>query len=344
MSFHDWMEAALYDEQEGYYCRRDIVRRGRLGDYRTAPERTPLFAATFARYFAKLFFELGSPQQWAIIEVGAGFGEFAADVLRSLQLRYPDCFAATRYLIDEYTEDGRERATLNLAGFENKYEFCRICEIDYPIPVGTIFSNELIDAFPVHRVVNRDGLFRCLSVGLNERDEFIWIESDLHPAVAEYCATANIHLAEGRVTEINLDADLFIARCAELLGRGFVVTVDYGDERDALLTDPHRSGGTLRAAYHHQISSDVLQAPGRRDLTTTIDWTQMREAGERAGLSVISYQRLDRFLLEHGLLEELEEMTCDRDEAEKAELRSGALEMIMPDRMGASFQALVLRK
>ena len=103
------MKAALYEEREGNYCRRDIVRRGRLGDYRTAPERTPLFAITLARYFTKLFCELGSPASWTIIEVGAGFGEFAADVLRTLKSRYPAVFAATHYLIDEYTDDGRER-------------------------------------------------------------------------------------------------------------------------------------------------------------------------------------------------------------------------------------------
>ncbi len=72
MSFRDWMQLALYDPVDGYYCRADRIRQGRTGDYRTAPETTPLFAATFAAYFAKLFAELRSPAPWSIMEVGAG--------------------------------------------------------------------------------------------------------------------------------------------------------------------------------------------------------------------------------------------------------------------------------
>ncbi|HYX28254.1 MAG TPA: SAM-dependent methyltransferase [Pyrinomonadaceae bacterium] len=344
ISFHDWMSAALYDEHEGYYCRRDIVRRGRLGDYRTAPERTSLFAATFARYFAKLFRELGSPERWTIIEVGAGFGEFAAGVLQTLQSRYRSVFAATRYLIDEHTEDGRDRAAANLTGFESVYEFCRSSERNLKFPVGIIFSNELIDAFPVYRIVKSGGILRSQSVGLDAQAEFIWIEQDLEAAVAQYCGRANIQLAEGQITEINLGADRFIAHAAELIDDGFIITVDYGDEREALLTDPHRRQGTLRAAYRHQISSDVLQQPGRRDLTATIDWTQLREAGEKAGLSVVSHQGLDRFLMAEGLLDELEEVARDVTEAERAQLCVGAREMIMPGGMASSFQVLVQRK
>src|SRR6266849_2319234 len=88
LSFYDWMQAALYDEREGYYCRRDRIRQGRAGDYRTAPETSPFFAATFARYFAKLFAELGSPSQFTIVEAGAGSGEFARGVLTALQTNH----------------------------------------------------------------------------------------------------------------------------------------------------------------------------------------------------------------------------------------------------------------
>jgi SAM-dependent MidA family methyltransferase len=344
ISFYDWMNAALYDERAGYYCRRDIVRRGRLGDYRTAPESTPLFGMTFARYFAKLFAELGSPAKWTIIEVGAGFGEFAADVLRSLRLRHPHVFAATHYLIDEFTEDGRERTQINLAGFEDKYEFFRFTDIREPIRVGVIFSNELIDAFPVHRIKNSNGVLRSLYVGVDDRDQFIWVETDLESSIAEHCERNNLDLEPGRITEINPDADAFVARAAQLLARGYVVTVDYGDERQFLLSDPYRRQGTLRAAYHHQVSGDVLSQPGHRDLTTTIDWTQLREAGDRVGLPTIRHERLDRFLLRESLLDELETTARDAESAQQAILRAGARELIMPNGMAASFQVLVQRK
>jgi SAM-dependent MidA family methyltransferase len=153
-----------------------------------------------------------------------------------------------------------------------------------------------------------------------------------------------LQLQEGQIVEINPDADRFIARAAQLLERGFIITVDYGDEREGLVNNPYRLQGTLRAAYHHEVSSDVLQGVGRRDLTTTIDWTQLREAGDREGLTVVDYQQLDRFLMNEGLLAELELATRDADEGEKASLNAGAREMIMPDGMAASFQVLVQRK
>jgi SAM-dependent MidA family methyltransferase len=344
ISFYEWMKSALYDEREGYYCRRDIVRRGRLGDYRTAPERTPLFAATFAQYFAKLFTELGSPRTWVIIEVGAGFGEFAADILRSLQSQHPTIFAATRYLVDEFSEDGRDRAAANLAGFENSYEFCRIDEVGTTFPSGILFSNELIDAFPVHRVIGRSGALRELCVGVDAESRFVWREGQLDPWVAEYCERIHLQLAEGQIAETSPDAEVYIARAARLIDCGFVITVDYGDEREAILTDPYRQQGTLRAAYHHQIGSDVLLQPGRRDLTTTIDWTQLRDAGERVGLRAIRHEQLDQFLLSEGLIEELERRSSRLNPAEAAALRAGAREMILPSSMAASFQVLVQKK
>jgi SAM-dependent MidA family methyltransferase len=344
ISFYEWMKAALYDEREGYYCRRDIVRRGRLGDYRTAPERTPLFAAAFARYFAKLFTELGSPGAWTILEVGGGFGEFAADVLRNLQSKHPQIFVATRYLVDEFSEDGRERATVNLAGFEDRYEFCRVDKLETTFPVGVVFSNELIDAFPVHRVIGRSGELRALCVDLDEHGRFTWREGQLDPWVVEFSQGNSMHLAEGQIAEINPDAERYIARVAQLINRGFVITVDYGDERSAILTDPFRHHGTLRAAYHHQIRSDVLLQPGLRDLTTTIDWTQLREAGERVGLHSIRHERLDQFLMSEGMLDELDKLTSGVELAEAAALRAGAREMIMPTGMAAQFQVLVQSK
>src|SRR5881296_2065251 len=101
ISFHDWMRAALYDQAYGYYYRAHRIRQGRTGDYRTAPETSPLFAATFAGFFRQLFVKLRSPNQWTICEVGAGNADFAFDVLSTLAKFDPAVFDATRYVIDE---------------------------------------------------------------------------------------------------------------------------------------------------------------------------------------------------------------------------------------------------
>ena len=122
ISFHDFMEAALYDDEAGYYC-RERQRWGRAGDYRTSPERSVLFAATFARYFATLFYRLGSPSDWILIEAGSGSGEFAEGVLETLRKRFPEVFNATRYLIDERSPTSHAIAQERLAQFGQRVSF-----------------------------------------------------------------------------------------------------------------------------------------------------------------------------------------------------------------------------
>src|SRR5712692_9450289 len=147
ISFRDWMQLALYDEREGYYCRSDRLRWGRLGDYRTAPESSPLFAATLARYFAKLYSELGSPPLWTIFEAGAGAGEFARGALTALQSGDPQAFAATSYVIDEVSADAAAQSAERLSEFRDRVTFRSLAEAAKTASAGIVFSNELIDAF-----------------------------------------------------------------------------------------------------------------------------------------------------------------------------------------------------
>src|SRR3954447_19993144 len=176
ISFRDWMHAALYDEHGGYYCTQRL-RQGRAGDYRTAPETSPLFAATFARYFAKLFVELGSPARLTIVEAGAGSGAFAHGVLSSLKLKWREVFEATAYIIVELGIASRERCVTRLAEFSDRVTVTtpigsegRLPNQSFfagktiAAPAHIVFSNELIDAFPVHRVTVRNGKLRELGV------------------------------------------------------------------------------------------------------------------------------------------------------------------------------------
>ena len=344
ISFREWMQAALYDSREGYYCRSDLDRQGRTGDYRTAPETSPLFAATFVRYFAKLFTELDSPSSWTILEAGAGSGEFARGVLSGLKANYPDVFRATLYAIDEISPDCRTRVGLSLSEFSDRVEFLKVAEVAEPTANLIILSNELIDAFPVHRVSLRHGQLRELCVGLDETD-FVWLECDPNERVVEYCQSHGLSLAENQIIEINLDAENFILQAASMIETGFLITVDYGAERSELLSDPHRHRGTLRAFRRHQMIDDVLAKPGEHDLTTTVDWTQIKEAGERVGLQTVRHESLNRFLLDEGLLEEITLLVSKhQNDAHSLHLTTSAREMIMPHGMAASFQVLVQKK
>jgi SAM-dependent MidA family methyltransferase len=345
MSFRDWMQAALYDEREGYYRRSDRKRWGRAGDYRTAPERSPLFAATFARYFANLFGELGAPAKWTIIEAGAGSGEFAWGVLNGLRAQYPQVFAATTYLIDEISSETREQVRQKVSQFSKQVEFRQLNAIEKPVGAGIIFSNELLDALPAHRVIVRGERPQELRVGLDDAGGFAWVECELTDAgVRNYLARCGVQLSDGQIVEVNLKAEEWIVRAASALAEGFVISVDYGAERGELLGAPHRHAGSLRAFHRHQIVDDVLARPGEQDLTTTVDWTQIREAGERAGLEVVRLQGLDQFLVQEGLLDELAALAGETQDVEAMRLRTSAREMVMPYGMASSFQVLVQRR
>ena len=345
ISFRDWMAAALYDEEGGYYSRPGLARWGRAGDYRTGPEQTPLFAAAFARYFVTLYEELGAPAAFTVFEAGAGAGDFALGVLETLRGDHEHVFRATRYVIDEPGAASRARLRERLTAFSDRVSYLPLKEVVEPLPHGIIFSNELLDAFPVHRVCARGGKLLELCVGLNEGDQFVWAARTAPPELADFLAAEGVTLAEGQHAEINLAAGEWIARAASAVRRGYVVTVDYGAESADLYGDPRRFGGTLRAFRRHRLAADVLDAPGEQDLTTTVNWTQARSAGHAAGLRTKWFGRLDEFLLSAGAFEVLERLTGHAEsETERIQLRLGAREMLLPGGMSQSFQVLVQEK
>jgi SAM-dependent MidA family methyltransferase len=346
LSFHDWMSAALYDERAGYYNRADLMRWGRTGDYRTSPECSPLFAATFARYFAELYDSLDTPDHLTIIEAGAGSGHFARVLLETFAHDYPHVLSATRYVIDEQSGATTARAREHLATWAAQVEFRPLARLREPVRAGLIFANELLDALPVHRVVLREGCLRELCVGLDEAGAFAWVECELStPRLAEHFARLHVTLAEGQMAEINLAAEDWLAQAATKLERGYIMLVDYGAEAAELYDGTLRPAGTLRAFQHHQLSADVLARPGEQDITTTINWTQIKRASTQAGLQLVSFMRQDEFLLQAGLLDQLERMTARLStEAERIALRLSARDMILPAGMSQSFQVLVLKK
>jgi SAM-dependent MidA family methyltransferase len=345
ITFHDWMQAALYDERDGYYCRGDLIRQGRAGDYRTAPETSLLFAATFANFFAQAYEELAAPRRWTIVEAGAGSGDFARGVLQTLQSNFPETLDATTYLIDELSSDSKRKAGTNLAQFSNRVEFVRLAGVTGPLPAAIIFSNELIDAFPVHRVIGRGNELKEIAVGVDDSGDFRWVEGNLTHEVVEYCERVGLRLAEGQICEVNLEAERFVERAGDLLATGLLITVDYGASRGELLASPRRFEGTLRAFRKHQLTNQVLSDPGSQDLTTTVDWTQMIEAGARNGFETLRFEQLDQFLLREGLPEILLSLTGGMtDAAAITSLQLGAREMIRPDGLAGSFQVLIQRK
>jgi SAM-dependent MidA family methyltransferase len=344
ITFCDWMRMALYDKDEGYYCRSDRQKWGRAGDYRTSPERSSLFAATFARYFAQLYDQLGRPPEWTIVEVGAGDGRFASRVLQTFQNSFPSVFAATRYVVDETSSYSRSFARERLKPFDNRVEFRKLDGVE--IDPGIVFSNELLDAFPVHRVVVQEGQLVEFYVTVGADDEFQWmVDAPSKPGLADYFVQESIQLTEGQVAEVNLEIEAWLTKVASVIQAGCLITVDYGADSEELYSSAVRHQGTLRSFYNHRIAENILARPGEQDLTTTIDWTFVKRTGEALGFETMEFDRQDKFLLAAGLLNQLEvEAQASKSEADNLRLSTAAREMILPDGMAAHFQVLVQKK
>jgi SAM-dependent MidA family methyltransferase len=214
------------------------------------------------------------------------------------------------------------------------------------VDTGIYFSNELLDAFPVHRVVRNEQGLSELYVGVEPTGAFVWTTGPLStPRLAEFCDAYSVELAQGQIIEINLGIDDWLAQVSTKLANGFVITVDYGAEAVELYDAARRPNGTLRAFSRHSFVDDVLAQPGEYDITSSVNWTQVRTVGEELGLKVVDFNSQDKFLLQAGLLEELEQqLSSAATEAEKASLTTGAREMILPGGMASSFQVLVQRK
>ena len=217
------------------------------------------------------------------------------------------------------------------------------------IDFGIILSNELLDAFPVHRVKMVAGELREYFVDVSDDGGFEWsLAAPSTPDLAEYFERCDIKLGDGQVAEVNLDIEVWLRKVSSSLRSGYVITFDYGARSSELYpetADDPRYFGALRSFQRHQIIDSVLAGAGEQDLTASINWSFVMDVGEALGLRVVEFERQDKFLLAAGLLEQLEiESKRHEGEAEKLRLSNAALEMIFPTRMGAHFQVLVQKK
>ena len=342
ITFCEWMRTALYDDTAGYYRNPQRTIWGRAGDYRTSPERSELFAATFARYFAKLHQQLGNPQSFLICEIGGGAGHFAFGVLQTLQRYFPQVFAATHYIFAEISHASEGAARERLLPFADRVEFAH--GDDLQIESGIVFSNELLDAFPVHRVTVVAGTLCEYYVTVDVEGQFEWLIGPVSTAqLDDYLKRHEIHLRENQIVEVSLAIEEWSATVAAKLERGYLVTVDYGTETADLYSST-QGEGTLRGFHRHGFVENVLASPGDYDLTTTVNWSTVRAAGESVKLKTVEFARQDKFLLDAGLLDQLALQSASATEADRVRLSAAAREMILPNGMAASFQVLVQEK
>ncbi len=316
LSFAEVMEEALYGEG-GYYNRSDIPI-GPRGDFVTGSSVSDLFGRATARLLGRLDVALGRPA--AFLDAGCGDASHLAAV-----------GAAVRETTADRELLGWDRIERPLpAGVE------RLADLDaLAAPLdGLVFSYELFDALPVHRLVGRDdGSPGELLVGVDAAGRPEWRVGELSdPELPRLLGSCD--LEPGQVADLAPGWAPLYRRLAGALGRGLLVTCDYGYERDRLLDARIRRHGTLACYKAHRVHRDALRDLGQQDLTAHVDFTALREAGEAAGLETIAFTRQALWLTALGVFDEL-------GEAADLALRQQAAMLLDPEGMGDQIRVLV---
>lgn len=298
--FREFMAMALYEPGLGYYCARR-EKMGRQGDYLTSPEVGPLFGAMLGRQLLGMWTALGRPARFQAVEAGAGTGALCLDILRWARRAAPDFADALTYTIVEASPvlQERQKETLESAGLGPYVRWQDSVPSDV---AGCIFSNELLDSMPVHRVAARGGRLYEIFVtwdGSRFQEE---LREPSTPEIEAYFQALGLRLPESCCGEVNLDAVRWVRQAAGALRRGFLLTMDYGYEAPELYA-PWRKNGTLMCFYRHNLSTDPYVRLGRQDITAHVDFTSIRRAGEEAGLSTLVLLTQCEFLLDLGIRE-----------------------------------------
>jgi SAM-dependent MidA family methyltransferase len=321
MTFRDFMEMALYHPRHGYY-RSPREKMGRAGDYLTSPEVHPLFGHMVGRQLAEMWEAMGSPARFDLVEMGAGNGLLARDILRWAQRLHPAFLDALTYRIVETSPAlvERQRHTLEDLGLAEGKVTWEPDEAPRARSVsGCLLSNELVDSFPVHRVAVEGG--KLLEVYV------VWQESRFQeelrppstPELGAYFERLGLLPGEGCRAEVNLAALVWMRQVAASLARGFVLTFDYGHEAGDLYA-PWRRDGTLLCFYRHNPSSDPYVRVGKQDMTAHVDFTSLVEEGRRHGLEPLGITAQSRFLAALGIGEALARLPDGQASAPGAEL------------------------
>lgn len=345
MPFSQYMERCLYTPGLGYYS-AGRTKFGAAGDFVTAPELGDLFAGCVVNAVQPVLAMLGDEADF--LELGGGSGAFAEAALKALAA------AGTlprQYLILEPSADLRERQRERLLAHLPAALNARVQWLDRPPEYdwrGVLFANEVIDALPATRFAMRQGEVYEEYVALDGEGRLIRVDRPadalVSGAVRHVERDLGSEFVDGYRSEILPQLPYWIQAVAGALTTGLLLFIDYGYVRREFYL-PERDDGTLMAHYRHHAHNDPLYLPGLNDLTASVDFTALAEAGNSAGFGVAAYLPQAQFLIGAGLQEVFErEQATIADEHGRYRLSQQVKRLMLPDQMGERFQAMLLAR
>jgi SAM-dependent MidA family methyltransferase len=338
VSFARFMELALYHPALGYYA-TGASRLGPGGDFFTASDVGDLFGQSLARQIVDIDRRIGPLDPFHVVEVGAGRGLLARDVLDAVARLYPELAGRLRYVMVDRSESMRLRCAETVP--EGTVLAPEELRGGYQ---GCMLAVELFDALPVHRVRRRGTSLVEVRVGVDTSGSLVEREvpasGELTRVARDYGAAAE----DGMEAELALGAGPLLRRLAGAMDKGVLIVIDYGMPAQLLYDREHRRG-TLLAYHGHRANEDFLARVGQQDLTAHVNFTLLEDQARESGLQVLGQTTQDRFLVANGILEEFEQPDLEtaRD-PRRVKRRLQAMQLIHPEGMGRSFRVLMLSK
>ncbi|MBW3588377.1 MAG: SAM-dependent methyltransferase [Actinobacteria bacterium] len=316
ITFAEYMGLALYDPHHGYYAHHIP---GPDDDYRTSPSLSPWFGRLLVKLFVAMQHAMGGSSEFRVVELGAGSASLAASVLESI-----DAASSTRWAVVERFKEiaTRQREALRE---HNGVEWAPSLREVSPGD-GCIFANEVLDNFPVHLLEVVEGGVAEIYVRATDGSLAEELGPPSDPRLKAHASNAMGHLEIGDRFEVNLAADEFAEDASAVIGRGYLLIIDYGDVEPDLWT--RRPAGSLVSYGTDGLHLEVLRQPGRRDITAHVNFSHLGRSLEGLGWNVSPVRTQRQMLIELGAADVEEQLRQAQHSAQEQGLGAEAVRLM----------------
>lgn len=340
ITFDKFMEIVLYHPEHGYYA-SGKARIGRSGDYYTSPCVHPAFGEILSRFICRAYETVKAPD-FTVVEMGAGRGFLALDILDSLKRNNPELYERLRYSIIEISPNIQEEGKTVLKGHIHKIKWINsLSDLGSESIRGVFISNELVDSFPFHRARFKNRELLEIFVALCEEEFVEILDRPGSSALKEYFEGYKLGFENEQEVEINLYAREWLSDISRVLARGFVLTIDYGYLAPELFNSS-RMRGTFLCFYKHTTNENPYKNIGEQDITSHVDFSNLIRVGKSVGLNTMRYTTQGQFLIDWGILDIVERYSAPDISSQKDIM--AIKNLFLPELMGDRFKVLIQEK
>jgi len=348
ITFESFMDMALYYPGLGYYTSPGSVI-GRKGDFYTGSHLHPIFGAMIGRQLMEMWEQMGRPEDFHAVEIGGGAGYLCKDILNYLRdssqknepsKKITDFLKSLKYVMVELNPEFQKKQMELLGELGGKVTWIKsLNDLSHKIN-GCIFSNELLDAFPVHIVGMRDEL-KEVFVNFISGDFMEQIQEVSDVSLIDYMNEFSIIIPQGYRTEINLKIRSWLKEISSVLSEGFLLTIDYGYSAEEYYSE-ERANGTLLCYYNHRYNENPYKNIGNQDITAHVNFSSLKKWGEETGLNTIGYSPQGIFLISSGIDDVITELYSGSPDysSEISKIKG----LILPQGLGESHKVMIQYK